>query len=186
MQATWTVEGVSASQCLQVDEAPSTVCAVALGTAKRLERQRRPCFGREQQSPWLHDALLSPCAGMIGTLRDIRFWLYPPHPQRLCAPATVRMIIGRAHRRLVASAIMLSCLFANIGSQCACDLCALRKTAGQQYAGPIRGAVHSFLLYSSSPKHGVSPAASTTNRWREDTAVWYQTNSRLLVVRQGL
>jgi hypothetical protein len=149
-------------------------CALfALGTAKRLERQRRPCFGREQQSPWLHDALLSPFAGMIGTLRDIRFWLYPPHPQRLCAPATVRVIVGRAHRRLVASAIMLSCLFANAGSRYACDLCALRKIAGQQHAGPIRGALHSFLLLNSSPKHGASPAASTTNRWREDTAVWY-------------
>jgi hypothetical protein len=35
-------------------------------------------LGVEQQSPWLHDALLSFIAGMIGTLSDIRFWLPSP------------------------------------------------------------------------------------------------------------
>jgi hypothetical protein len=39
-------------------------------------------FGVEQQSPWLHDALLSFIAGMIGTLRDIRSWLPSPTTRR--------------------------------------------------------------------------------------------------------
>jgi hypothetical protein len=144
-------------QCLQLNEAPSTVCAVLFGLRKA---PRAPCFAPfelEQQSPWLNDALLSSLAGMVGTLGDIRFWLYARTPQRLCAPATVRMIIG----------------FANAGSRHAFDLCALRKIAGQQHAGPIRDVVHSFLLCSSSPKHRASRATSTANWWREDTAVWH-------------
>ena len=168
MQATWTVGDVSVPACRR-----GAVDGVRCSLWDRSEHQPPPCFGREQQSPWLHDALLGPFAGMIGTLRDIRFWLYPPRPQRLCSPATVRMIIGRAHRRLVASAIMLSCLFANAGSRYACDLCALRNIAGHQHAGPIRDVVHSFMLCSLSPKHRASRATSTANRWREDTAVWH-------------
>jgi hypothetical protein len=35
----------------------------------------RADLGVEHQSPWLHDALLSFIAGMIGTLSDIRFWV---------------------------------------------------------------------------------------------------------------
>jgi hypothetical protein len=48
-----------------------------LDKQKRLSASRGHALDESsrQQSPWLHDALLSSFAGMIGTLRDIRFWL---------------------------------------------------------------------------------------------------------------